>query len=155
MEERRFSKGEVIFSQGDKGDLAYLIQSGAIEISRLSHDKKSVFGTLSTGQIFGEMALISDQPRTATATAVEDSLCFAVPTQVFDAELEKSSALMRSLLRSFINHVRNMMAQLELSKTGLVEAEARAIEAEKEIDRLNGVEFFQPDTSGQYKKVEP
>lgn len=61
----KFEPGEVIFSEGDKGDKMYVIRSGEVEVER---DGKIV-ETLSGGGIFGEMALIDGSPRAATACA--------------------------------------------------------------------------------------
>jgi CRP/FNR family transcriptional regulator, cyclic AMP receptor protein len=61
----KFEPGEVIFSEGDKGDKMYVVRSGEIEVER---DGKIV-ETLSGGGIFGEMALIDGSPRAATARA--------------------------------------------------------------------------------------
>jgi CRP/FNR family transcriptional regulator, cyclic AMP receptor protein len=61
----KFEPGEVIFSEGDKGDRMYVVRSGEIEVER---DGKIV-ETLSGGGIFGEMALIDGSPRAATARA--------------------------------------------------------------------------------------
>jgi len=61
----KFEPGQVIFSEGDKGDKMYVIRSGEVEVER---DGKIV-ETLSGGGIFGEMALIDGSPRAATARA--------------------------------------------------------------------------------------
>ena len=61
----KFKPGEVIFSEGDKGDKMYVIRSGEVEILRDGH----VVETLAPGGIFGEMALIDGSPRAATARA--------------------------------------------------------------------------------------
>jgi CRP-like cAMP-binding protein len=61
----KFEAGQVIFSEGDKGDKMYVIRSGDVEVER---DGKIV-ETLSGGGIFGEMALIDGSPRAATARA--------------------------------------------------------------------------------------
>ena len=61
----KFQPGEVILSEGDKGDKMYVIRSGEVEVER---DGKIV-ETLSGGGIFGEMALIDGSPRAATARA--------------------------------------------------------------------------------------
>lgn len=64
-----FSRGEVIFAEGDKGDCMYVVRSGEVEIER---DGKTI-ETLSGGGIFGEMALIDGSPRSATARAKTDA----------------------------------------------------------------------------------
>ena len=66
--------------------------------------------------MFGEMALISDKPRSATATAAEVTICVLVPQVVFDSELQGSSALLRSLVLNLVGHIRSLMAQLDEAK---------------------------------------
>ncbi len=60
-----FQPGEVVFAEGDQGDKMYVVRSGEIAIER----DGVVAETLSTGGIFGEMALIDGSPRSATARA--------------------------------------------------------------------------------------
>jgi CRP/FNR family transcriptional regulator, cyclic AMP receptor protein len=68
-----FQPGEVIFAEGDKGDKMYVIRSGEVEIERGG----KVVETLSSGGIFGEMALIDGSPRAATARAT--TICEVAP----------------------------------------------------------------------------
>src|SRR5262249_53413119 len=60
------SPGQVLFRKGDEGDQLYVIKSGEMTIGDGNH----VFETLSAGGILGEMALVDEQPRSATARAV-------------------------------------------------------------------------------------
>ena len=63
--------GEVLFRQGDPGDCAYFIQKGAVEVLRGNTGEESVVARLGPGQYFGEMALLSSEPRNATIRAAE------------------------------------------------------------------------------------
>jgi CRP/FNR family transcriptional regulator, cyclic AMP receptor protein len=61
----KFAVGETLFSEGDAGDTMYVVRSGEVEIERGG----KVIETVSSGGIFGEMALIDGSPRAATARA--------------------------------------------------------------------------------------
>lgn len=65
----RYQPGQIIFRQGDIGDCAYFVRSGEVEVVRESSGIESVIATLGKGQYFGEMALLSNQPRNATIRA--------------------------------------------------------------------------------------
>ena len=117
MEMNAFAPGQVIFREGDAGDTAYLVASGTVEISRDQDGKPIVLGEIKPGSLFGEMALISDQPRAANATAKEKCVVYLIPRTVFETELKGTSALMRSLVLNLINHVRSLIMQLEHART--------------------------------------
>lgn len=62
---RTYQDGETIFAEGDRGDFLYYIVEGEVEIGR----KGKSLNMLGKGEIFGEMALLDESPRSATATA--------------------------------------------------------------------------------------
>jgi hypothetical protein len=64
FEIQQFPTGAVIFRQGDPGDCAYFIRAGQVHV--VDDDNGSVVKTLSAGEYFGEIALVTNQPRTAT-----------------------------------------------------------------------------------------
>lgn len=113
MEMTSFAPGETIFREGDVGDTAYLVASGTVEISRIQNEKIIVLGEIKPGSLFGEMALISDMPRSADAKAKDQCVVYRVPRAVFQTELNGTSALMQSLVINLISHVRSLMSQLD------------------------------------------
>lgn len=69
----QYQAGEIIFRQGYPGDYAYVIVSGQVEIVDVKPDGSiEHIALLEPGQMFGEMALLDDQPRSATARAATD-----------------------------------------------------------------------------------
>ncbi|MFH0825618.1 MAG: cyclic nucleotide-binding domain-containing protein, partial [Pseudomonadota bacterium] len=70
---KKYEKGEVVFKEGDSGDTMFVVQSGEVEISRIRDDRKLILAVLKRGEFFGEMALMDNQPRSATATVVRKS----------------------------------------------------------------------------------
>ncbi len=81
--ERRYPAGTVIFKENDQGAEVYLIRSGRIQIARTVGNNPRVLATLTEGDFFGEMALISDRPRSAQATAIEDSTVIVLSSENF------------------------------------------------------------------------
>eukprot|EP01050_Picozoa_sp_SAG11_P029099 SAG11_NODE_8053_length_1065_cov_0.908903_1_plen_98_part_10 len=74
---QEFAAGERIIRQGDAGDNFYVIEHGARAVSRVAPDSEAeqVLGELLTGAAFGELALLSDEPRSATITASSAVTC--------------------------------------------------------------------------------
>ena len=74
MKKAHYRKYDLIFTEGSPGDCAYMIDKGRILIisGKNIHGKHKVLAVLSTNAIFGEMALIDEDVRTATAFALED-----------------------------------------------------------------------------------
>jgi CRP-like cAMP-binding protein len=84
--------GDVVFGRGDPGDALYLIDQGRVDILR-NGAAGSRLATLSAGDSFGEMALLSGEPRTATAVAVEPTSLLRIGRDDFDHLLAGSPAL--------------------------------------------------------------
>ena len=78
LQERTYLKGETIFAQGDIGRALFIVFSGKIALSRVSPvtKKDEVIAEVNPGEFFGEMALLEEMPRTATAHALEDTKVF-------------------------------------------------------------------------------
>jgi len=71
---RSFNAGDHVFFEGDKGSALFIILKGTVEIVRHDNGRRVHIATLNKGAFFGELALVYDTPRTATALAIEDTL---------------------------------------------------------------------------------
>ena len=79
MIEIDFTRGQIVFSEGDPGDRLYVIMDGKIKLGTTSNDgRESLLAVLGPGEMFGELSLFDPGPRTATATAVVDSRLLAL-----------------------------------------------------------------------------
>jgi len=67
---REFPAGDVLFREGDSGEVMFVIQSGAVRISKSISGEDKVLAVLGPGEFLGEMAILNGKPRTATATVV-------------------------------------------------------------------------------------
>ena len=81
MKELAFKKDDVIFRQGDKGAEMYYINSGKVGIYiEYGTPRQRLLAEIATGDYFGEMAIIDNMPRSATAAVTEDALYEAMNT---------------------------------------------------------------------------
>lgn len=66
-----FQPGEIIFSEFEPGNDFYLIQKGRVKISKIIKNTEKTMDVLMAGDLFGEMAILEEQPRSASATALD------------------------------------------------------------------------------------
>lgn len=76
-------KGQVLFEEGEPGDAYYIVYQGAVELERTRSDGVQRLAVRRRGQGFGEMALLNDAPRSATARAASDATLMALPRDDF------------------------------------------------------------------------
>jgi NADH dehydrogenase len=81
-----FEPGQVVFREGDRGDWLYIVTEGEVEVlKRDGAGEPTPIRTLGRGECFGEIALVSDRPRTATVRAVSATNVLAVDREAFQA----------------------------------------------------------------------
>lgn len=83
LKPERIKAGTTVFKQGDTGDKFYIIQEGSIHLERFENSLRTLDLILKPGNFFGEMALVKNIPRTATAETVSDSLLFSLDKETF------------------------------------------------------------------------
>jgi CRP/FNR family cyclic AMP-dependent transcriptional regulator len=108
LNRKLYPAGKKIFSEGEAGDRAFLVQSGAVEIFKETRDGIELLGRIAPGGIFGEMALLDNRPRMATARAAEDTVCVVIPQAVFEKKIAAADPFIVALLRIFMANVRTL-----------------------------------------------
>ena len=87
---KMYQKGETIFNEGDIGKAIFIIVSGNVEITKkISEKEEGILVILGSGDFFGEMALLEELPRSATARAIEESEIYIIYKVNFDSLIEK------------------------------------------------------------------
>ena len=107
-----FDTDEYIFSEGDAGDCAYIIESGMVEVSLDKDERKFVMATLTKGEILGEMAIIDRLPRTASARAIIPTVVTAIPLDYVSQKIEQSDPTVRMFLRLAMTRYRDLNTRL-------------------------------------------
>ena len=90
---RQFRAGETILREGEPGKTAYIVVSGQCEITRSLGSRPEVVRTVGPREIFGETAILTDQPRSASVVAKTDVCCLEISKATLARELERSDWL--------------------------------------------------------------
>jgi signal transduction histidine kinase len=131
--EQKFSAGQEIFKEGSNGDGVYAVKDGLVEISALVEgNHRHVFSQVCPGEIFGEMAVIENKPRSACAVARQDSVVYFVPRDEMLTLVERSPVLALALLREISRRLREFNGQylrevLQAERLAVVGRFARSI----------------------------
>lgn len=114
---QRFAAGAEIFAIGDEGRDAYIIEQGRVSVSTSRNGDESVIAELGTGEIFGEMSMIDDAPRSATVRAIEDTDVVVIQRSRFIQPLSSADPLMNLLLRVVLARFRDAQRQMSGMKS--------------------------------------
>ena len=110
---RTFPAGSVVFCEGDPGAELYVIQSGRVEISRKIRGREMHFVTLAAGEFFGEMAIVNNKPRSATATVLEEARMLVLDARTFEAMVRGNSEIAIRLVKKLAARLDQANQQVE------------------------------------------
>lgn len=103
---KKFKKGDLIFKTHDEGDCAYIIDSGRVEIFTESFGTEMAVSTLGPGEIFGEMAILDNSDRSASARAIEDTQVSTVSRSQFEQRMDTADPIVRLLVTILLKRMR-------------------------------------------------
>ena len=110
--EQQFAPGQPIFKESDVGDGLYIIKSGLVEISAaFGQETPHIFSRVGPGEMFGEMAVLEDKPRSASAVARQDTTVYFISRAELLGLVERSPALALALLREISHRLREFNRQ--------------------------------------------
>ncbi len=115
--QRLLNAGDTLFNEGDVGHEAYLIETGAVEIYVERPEGRRVLAVLGPDDLFGELALIGDQTRTACACATASTRLSVITHDTLADQLERASPLLRHLLRVILARCRNNLRMIGAGET--------------------------------------
>lgn len=104
--------GEVLLREGEPGEHAYVVVSGTVEILKQTGDRSVPLAVRGPGEVFGEMALLQDEPRVATVRAREATDLLAIPRAALDDLLASSLGAARAVMRTLLERMNDTSVQL-------------------------------------------
>jgi CRP/FNR family transcriptional regulator, cyclic AMP receptor protein len=109
-----FVAGEVLFSEGERGDQMYVIQSGAVQLTRKVRGREVHLATLPAGEFFGEMAIVNNQPRSATATVTEEARLLVIDKRTFEAMVRGNAEIALRFIKKLAARLAHANSQVEV-----------------------------------------
>ena len=105
--------GEIIFSDGEIGNEMFIIQSGTVEILKQIGGESRVLATLEKGDFFGEMSVLEDAPRIASARAKSDVELVRINGATFDSMIKANTEIAVRMMRKLSRRLRDVTVMLE------------------------------------------
>lgn len=96
---REFGAGEVLFREGERGEEMYVVQSGLVQILKRVGEAERPLATLGRGEFLGEMAILNDKPRTATAVVVEDAKMLVIDKATLEQMIANNTEIALRLVK--------------------------------------------------------
>ena len=134
---RRFPKDTVVFFENEEGDSFFMILDGRIKVTILGDDGREVIlSMLGPGDFFGEMALLDNEPRSATAIAVEETELLSLHRTDFQTVLTENRSITSALIKVLTARLRR--ANHQISTLALLDVYGRVARVIVDMAREEG-----------------
>ncbi len=111
---REFHPGDVLFREGEAGDVMYVIQTGAVRISKSVGGQDKLLTILGPGEFFGELALLNGKPRTATATVIDPTRCLVIDSRKLEEMVAKNAEIALRLIKKLAKRLDSADSLIEV-----------------------------------------
>lgn len=111
---REYSPGEVLFREGEAGEVMFVIQSGAVRISKSIGGVDKTLAVLGPGEFLGEMAILNGRPRTATATVVEPARCLLIEAKTLESMVARNAEIALRLIKKLAKRLDSADSLVEI-----------------------------------------
>jgi len=110
---KAFPAGTVVFRDREPGQEMYIIQSGKVKISKKIGSLEKTLAVLPTGEFFGEMSILNNRPRSATATVVEDAQLLVIDPKTFETMIRNNAEIAIRIIRKLSARLQDADNQIE------------------------------------------
>ena len=108
-----FSTGHVLFNAGDPGREMYVVQSGKVRISKTVRDVEKTLVVLGPGEFFGEMSILNNKPRSASATVEETAKLLVIDPKTFEAMVRGNAEIAVRMIKKLAQRLQAADEQIE------------------------------------------
>lgn len=147
LSERRCVSGETIVREGEQGDAFYLIWSGRVVVFSGDWQSPTILGFRSAGEVIGEMALLENQPRSATVVALGESRLLKIGKDDFFELLKSDPSISLSILGTLSTRLRQSDQARNLVKSSEKQLIDQVSELESEKQQLIELERLRQETA--------
>ncbi len=113
---REYADQEVVCRQGERGDCMYVIQAGRAEVLREEDGAEVVVGELTTGDVFGEMAIFEREPRSATVRVKGQARVLTLDKRAFLRRVHEDPSMAFHILQRMSSRIRTLNQELSRLK---------------------------------------
>ena len=110
---KKIPANTVLFQEGDVGDNMFIIQSGRVKISKRIRGVEKTLATLEKGEFLGEMAILNDKPRSASAETLEECEMLVIDRKTFDALIRGNAEIAVRFIKRLADRLRETNDQME------------------------------------------
>jgi CRP-like cAMP-binding protein len=110
---KEFPKGTILFKEGDEGREMFLINSGEVKLSRKTSQGDVILAKLGFGEFFGEMSVITNQPRTVTAETLTDCRLNIITKDILETLVAGKPLVALSILKKLMFRLENAYDHIE------------------------------------------
>jgi len=110
---KEFPKGTVLFREGEPGRDMYVVQHGRVNVSKKVGEVEKILSSMGPGEFLGEMSILNNKPRSATATCAEDSKLLVIDAKTFEAMIRGNAEIAIRMIKKLATRVAEANEQIE------------------------------------------
>src|SRR5512138_90080 len=110
---REFAAGDVLFREGEPGKEMYVVQQGRVNVSKKVGDVEKILSSMGPGEFLGEMSILNNKPRSATATCAERSKLLVIDAKTFEAMIRGNAEIAVRMIKKLADRLAAANEQIE------------------------------------------
>jgi CRP-like cAMP-binding protein len=110
---KEFAQGTVLFREGEPGNEMYVVQQGRVTVSKRVGEVEKILASLGAGEFLGEMSILNNKPRSATATCAVASRLLVIDARTFEAMIRGNAEIAIRMIKKLADRLAEANAQIE------------------------------------------